>query len=285
MAKKYYWLKLQKDFFKRHDIRIIEDMPNGKDYILFYMKLLVESISHEGELRFSDTIPYNEQMLSTITHTNIDIVRSAINIFSELHLMELMDNGTIFMSEVSQMMGTETEWAEKKRLYRESKEGQKKTLSDKSKRLELEKELDIEKDIVTTAKKPKSDILNHFEKVWELYPNKKGKGSIEKSNAKLKVIYSKTLEEWKILIDRYNRTVKDKQFLMHGSTFFNTGYIDYLDENYQETQLDKSKKENCKTIEEWRYYQALDMFEKGTTTDKEWIEEMRMKMEASFDNR
>jgi predicted phage replisome organizer len=244
MAKKYYWLKLQKDFFKRHDIRIIEDMPNGKDYILFYMKLLVESISHEGELRFSDTIPYNEQMLSTITHTNIDIVRSAINIFSELHLMELMDNGTIFMSEVSQMMGTETEWAEKKRLYRESKEGQKKTLSDKSKRLELEKELDIEKDIVTTAKKPKSDLLNHFEKVWELYPNKKGKGSIEKSNAKLKVIYSKTLEEWKILIDRYNRTVKDKQFLMHGSTFFNTGYIDYLDENYQEAQLDKSKKEN-----------------------------------------
>jgi predicted phage replisome organizer len=166
MAKKYYWLKLQKDFFKRHDIRIIEDMPNGKDYILFYMKLLVESISHEGELRFSDTIPYNEQMLSTITHTNIDIVRSAIKIFSELHLMELMDNGTIYMSEVSQMMGTETEWAEKKRLYRESKEGQKRTLSDKSKRLELEKELDIEKDIdINTAKKPAKKKYGEYKHV------------------------------------------------------------------------------------------------------------------------
>ena len=30
--KRYYWLKLKRDFFKRHDIRIIEDMPNGKDY-------------------------------------------------------------------------------------------------------------------------------------------------------------------------------------------------------------------------------------------------------------
>ena len=36
---KYYWLKLKRDFFKRHDIRIIEEMPNGKDYILFYLKL------------------------------------------------------------------------------------------------------------------------------------------------------------------------------------------------------------------------------------------------------
>ena len=40
---KYYWLKLHKDFFKRHDVSIIEDMPNGKDYILFYLKLLVET--------------------------------------------------------------------------------------------------------------------------------------------------------------------------------------------------------------------------------------------------
>ena len=29
--KKYYWLKLKKDFFKRHDIQIIESMPNDKD--------------------------------------------------------------------------------------------------------------------------------------------------------------------------------------------------------------------------------------------------------------
>ena len=34
-TKRYYWLKLKKDFFKRHDIKIIEEMDNGKDYILF----------------------------------------------------------------------------------------------------------------------------------------------------------------------------------------------------------------------------------------------------------
>jgi predicted phage replisome organizer len=97
MAKKYYWLKLQKDFFKNHHIKIIEGMANGTDYILFYMKLLVESISHEGRLRFSDRVPYNDSMLSTITDTNIDIVRSAVKIFTELDLMTLEDDGTIFM--------------------------------------------------------------------------------------------------------------------------------------------------------------------------------------------
>ena len=56
MAERYYWLKLKRDFFKRHDIKIVEQMPNGKDYILFYLKLLCESVDHEGNLRFSDEI-------------------------------------------------------------------------------------------------------------------------------------------------------------------------------------------------------------------------------------
>ena len=114
-AKKFYWLKLKRDFFKRHDIRIIEAMPNGKDYILFYLKLLLESIDHEGELRFSDAIPYNDQMLSVITNTNIDIVRSAMKLFVELKLVEIKSDETIYMEEVSKMIGSETKWAEYKR--------------------------------------------------------------------------------------------------------------------------------------------------------------------------
>lgn len=138
MSRRYYWLKLKKDFFKRHDIRIVESMPNGKDYILFYLKLLCESVDHEGNLRFSDRVPYNEEMLATITNTNIDIVRKAVEIFTELEMMEMLDDGTIFMTEVSGMMGCETEWAEKKRLYR-----------DKQKTLEAPSE-EPNKDIVLT---------------------------------------------------------------------------------------------------------------------------------------
>ena len=117
-SKKFYWLKLKRDFFKRHDIRIIEEMPNGKDYVLFYLKLLLESIDHEGSLRFSDTIPYNEQMLSVVTNTNIDIVRSAMKLFTELNLMEVLDDATIYMAEVNNMIGSESWSAERVRRFR-----------------------------------------------------------------------------------------------------------------------------------------------------------------------
>ena len=116
---KFYWLKLKKDFFKRHDIKIVKSMPNGKDYILFYMQLLLESIDHEGALRFSETIPYDENMLSTITDTNIDIVRSAMKIFTQLGMIEVLDDQTIYMCEVSKMIGSETAAAGRKRAQRE----------------------------------------------------------------------------------------------------------------------------------------------------------------------
>lgn len=171
MAKKYYWLKLQKDFFKRHDIKIIENMPNGKDYILFYLKLLVESVTHNGELRFSETIPYSEPMLATITDTNIDIVRSAMKIFIELGMIEVLDNMTIFMTEVAQMVGSETQWADKKRQYRIENRGQ---IEDNVRKLsaecptvvrqeiELEKEIEIDKEIdKSTGDKTPSHSKNH----------------------------------------------------------------------------------------------------------------------------
>ena len=148
---KYYWLKLKRDFFKRHDIRIIEEMPNGKDYILFYLKLLLESIDHEGSLRFSDTIPYNEQMLSVVTNTNVDIVRSAMKLFIELNMMQVLEDQTIYMNEVDKLIGSETKWAEKKRLQR-AKEDNVPQLSTKCPtELELYKELKKEIDLFTTT--------------------------------------------------------------------------------------------------------------------------------------
>ena len=168
--KKYYWLRLKRDFFKRHDIQIIEGMPNGKDYILFYLKLLCESVDHEGNLRFSDEIPYNEHMLSTITNTNIDVVRTAIKAFSELGMMDIMDDGTYYMSGVEKLIGSETYWAEKKRKQRKKQnllEDKKGTMSNEcptcpSKSIEIEKEIEIEKDIDKKEKNIKKEKRHKY---------------------------------------------------------------------------------------------------------------------------
>lgn len=171
--KKYYWLKFKRDFFKRHDIKIIESMPNGKDYILFYLKLLCESVDHEGNLRFNDEIPYNEQMLATITDTNIDIVRSAIKLFAQLQMMEIMDDGTYHMREVAKMIGSaaNNDNANRQRRFRERHKAMEignnvtqvlpecyssVTKSNESKSIEIEKEKDIDKEIEIECIPPKS---------------------------------------------------------------------------------------------------------------------------------
>ena len=166
--KKYYWLKLKRDFFKRHDVRIIEEMPNGKDYILFYLKLLLESIDHEGALRFSETIPYNEQMLSVITNTNVDIVKSAMQIFIELNMVEILDDKTIFMAEVLKLTGSETAAAGRMRKRREKQKALpernnvQKCYIELEKEKEKEKELDTDVDVVT-PEDDYSDPVNKLE--------------------------------------------------------------------------------------------------------------------------
>ena len=113
-----YWLKLKRDFFKRHDVRILEAQDNGKDYVLFYLKLLLESLDHQGELRFNDMIPYDEKMLATITNTNVDIVRAAMQVLGSMGLLEVLDDKTIYLTEVQKMVGAQTKGAAKKKKQR-----------------------------------------------------------------------------------------------------------------------------------------------------------------------
>ena len=75
-----------------------------------------------------------------------------------------------------------------------------------------------------------------FEELWLLYPRKKGKGQI--SDAKKRKIAEVGKEQMIRAIERYKRYVSTQKDLsyQYGSTFFNSGYIDYLDENYVERE-------------------------------------------------
>jgi phage replication O-like protein O len=78
----------------------------------------------------------------------------------------------------------------------------------------------------------KQDIELFFESVWKLYPNKKGKAQISDTNKKeLQKVGFEILQK---CIDRYVRTKETWKAYQNGSTFFNSGYVDYLDENFEE---------------------------------------------------
>lgn len=227
MENKYYWLKLKRDFFKRHDIKIIESMPNGKDYVLFYLKLLCESVDHEGNLRFSEQIPYDAQMLSVITNTNVDVVRSAIKIFTELEMMDVLDDGTYFMNEVNKMMGcaVDNDNANRQRRFRERQKElalqeryESVTKSNESKSKNKSIEIDIEKKEIYKEKNSNFDIF------WSAYPKKIGKEKCRnwfiahKPNQELLEKMLHTIEAFK-----KSKQWSNSQYIPHPYTWLNRG--------------------------------------------------------------
>lgn len=195
-TKKYYWLKLDKNFFKRHDIRIVESMPNGKAYILLYLKLLLESIDHEGLLRFNESIPYNEDMIATITDTNVDIVRSGLKLFSDLKLLDVTEDKTIHMVQTVEMLGESTSTHRVKAFRERQKLKQlpyNETLHETLHETEIEKEIELEIDIERESKKKIKESGNGKSSISR--PSPVSKPSISEISEFLK---SLNLEESKI---------------------------------------------------------------------------------------
>ena len=86
-------------------------------------------------------------------------------------------------------------------------------------------------------KKEKDQLIKEqCDLLWSKYPKKKGKSKAYKKIPKLLKEYS--LEELVRCVDRYLKEIQiqriEKQFIKQGDTFFNSGYVDYLDENYEE---------------------------------------------------
>ena len=114
MSKRYYWLKLDKDFFNRPDIKIIESQADGVQYSYFYLKLLLQSVETQGVLKYNN-IPFDVEMLSKITGTSPSVVKSAIDIFLKMNMLQILEDGSLFISEVALLLGSETEDARRKR--------------------------------------------------------------------------------------------------------------------------------------------------------------------------
>ena len=82
----------------------------------------------------------------------------------------------------------------------------------------------------------KAAINEFFESIWKLYPSKKGKGQV--SDSKKKALYDIGYDELSRAIERYKAGLARDEWRkpQNGSTFFNSGYIDYLDANFSEQE-------------------------------------------------
>lgn len=113
----------------------------------------------------------------------------------------------------------------------------------KGNKREKEKDINTLDDSVEPSIAKSTQLDAFYDSIWKMYPRKEGKGAVSKTQKqKLQKI---GYEQLKRCVDRYMAKLEkdgtDKKFIMHGSTFFNSGYVDYLDENYDQVDIDADR--------------------------------------------
>nr|DAJ91921.1 MAG TPA: replisome organizer [Caudoviricetes sp.] len=112
-----------------------------------------------------------------------------------------------------------------------------------------------EKSKENCEKSNKKAINECFERLWKQYPNKRGKGQV--SDTKKKTLYEIGEEKIERALKRYlDDLSKDSSWRkpQNGSTFFNSGYVDYLDENYEKPPEPKPQRNPASILECERDY-------------------------------
>ena len=164
--KKYYYLRLKDNFFDSDELKILESMKDGYLYSNILLKLYLRSLKNDGKLVVNDRIPYNAEMLASVTGHQVGTIKQALSMFKELGLIEILENGAIYMLDIQNFIGKGSTEADRQRLYdrRISDERKQKKLTqsrnleeilEKSTpeiEIELEKEIKIEKEIDSSAK-------------------------------------------------------------------------------------------------------------------------------------
>ena len=116
--RKYYYLKLKENYFDDDSIVLLESMQDGVLYSNILLKLYLKSLKNGGRLQLDEDIPYTAQMIATITRQQIGTVERALQIFLKLGLVEVLDSGTFYMSNIELLIGQSSTEAERKRAAR-----------------------------------------------------------------------------------------------------------------------------------------------------------------------
>ena len=161
-SKKYYYLRLKDNFFDSDELKILESMKDGYLYSNILLKLYLRSLKNDGKLVVNERIPYSADMLASVTGHQVGTIKQALSVFKDLGLIDVLDNGAIYMLDIQNFIGKGSSEADRKREYRQRIETDRtnvqtnlRQISDKSTpeiEIELEKDIEIEKEIHSSAK-------------------------------------------------------------------------------------------------------------------------------------
>lgn len=122
----YFYMRLKENFFDSEEVVIIEGMEKGYTYEVILLKMYLKSLKGNGRLVLTEDIPYTVSMLAkVIRHTEED-VKEALEIFSSLGLVEIIETTeAIYMTQIQNYIGKSSTEGDRKREYRRQIEAEK----------------------------------------------------------------------------------------------------------------------------------------------------------------
>lgn len=243
-SKKYYYLKLKENFFESDSMVLLESMNDGYLYSNILLKLYLRSLKDGGRLMLNGAIPYNSQMLASVTRHQVGTIEKALTIFKELGLIEILDSGSIYIMNIQDFIGKSSSEADRKRAYRSRIEREKahgqmfEQLEDKCPDKtppEIEKEIENRDKYIVEQ----NSTAYPSRAVIEYLNNSSGKNYRYTTKATQRHIRARfeegfTLEDFKRVIDwKVSQWLGDKDMdrYLRPETLFGTKFESYLNES------------------------------------------------------
>ena len=216
--RKYYYLKLKENYFDDDSIVLLESMQDGVLYSNILLKLYLKSLKHGGRLQLDEDIPYTAQMIATITRQQIGTVERALQIFLKLGLVEVLDSGTFYMSNIELLIGQSSTEAERKRAARlqnkalsapRTNGGHLSDIRPPEIEIELEKEIKIEKEREGETGHPVPAAYGRY-------------NNVILTDTELSGLKTELPDKWEYYIDRLSCHIAStgKQYHSHAATIY-----------------------------------------------------------------
>jgi predicted phage replisome organizer len=120
MAKKYYWLKLNEDFFRQKEIKKLRKIAGGDTYTVIYLKMLLLSLENEGKLYFDGIEEDFAEEIALEIDEDADNVKVTILFLIKNRLIkEFSEDESYLLNAVPKMIGKESSSAERMRRQKE----------------------------------------------------------------------------------------------------------------------------------------------------------------------
>ena len=117
MAKRYYWLKLPKDFFEDKAIKRLRQIAGGDTYTIIYLKMLLKSMEYDGKLFYEGIEDTICDEIALDINESADDVQVTISYLEKKGLLVVTDS-EVELTRLTEMVGSETDKAELMRKLR-----------------------------------------------------------------------------------------------------------------------------------------------------------------------